>query len=228
MKGKVGGIVQLLLSILVIFLFHNLYFNILGVFGFHFTGISYEIVNFIKYLLVCIIVFVIYHGNVKKGQNKFNKALLTSILFSAACFIFLVTITILINKLVNYFGNPNGINIGYGFTNYFDNSFNLSFALNFIREAIFIPFLLCIIFPLGFSNIIKKDGTATLICGIVYGILYGISLKTNLQTAIFHSITPAILMATLTYLYKMNNNIWTVYITYVCYVLFGIFAINYI
>ena len=68
MKGKVGGIVQLLLSILVIFLFHNLYFNILGVFGFHFTGISYEIVNFIKYLLVCIIVFVIYHGNVKRSE----------------------------------------------------------------------------------------------------------------------------------------------------------------
>lgn len=228
MKGKVGGIVQLGLSILIICLFHFFYFRILGLFGLKFSGLAYEIANFIRYILVCIIIFVIYYKNIKAGQNKFSRTMLNNIIYALACFVFLIIVTILINKLVNYIGNPRGIEIGYNFTNYFDNHFNLSFALNFIEEAIFIPFLLCILFPLGLSNIFKKDGTASLICGLVYGILYGVTLNTSFELALFHSLTPAILMSTLTYLYKTNHNIWTVVVTYICYVLFGIFAINYI
>ena len=90
------------------------------------------------------------------------------------------------------------------------------------------PFLLCVIFPLGFSNVVKKNGTATLLSGLTYGILYGISLNTSFEVALFASIIPAIVIALLTYLYKTNQNIWSVIITYISYVLFGIFAINYI
>lgn len=228
MKGKVGGLVQLGLSILIMFLFHYFYFRLLGVFGLKFKGTAYEIADFIRYILVAIIIFVIYYKNIKAGQNKFNKTLLNSVIYAVACFIFLIVVTILINKLVNYIGNPRDIVIGYNFTNYFDNHFNLTFALHFIEDALIIPFLMCILFPLGFSNIFKKDGTASLMSGLVYGILYGISLNTSFQMALFQSITPAILIGTLTYLYKTNHNIWTVVITYICYVLFGIFAINYI
>ena len=62
--------------------------------------------------------------------------------------------------------------------------------------------------------------------GLVYGVLYGIQLNTSFINALFSSLTPAIVIATLTYLYKTNQNIWSVIITYICYVLFGIFAIN--
>lgn len=228
MKGKAGGIIQLLLSILVMFLFYKFYFKIFGVFGIKFSGTAYEIADFVRHILVAVIIFVIYYKNIKAGQNKFNKTFLNSLIYSVACFVFLIIITILVNKLVNYIGNPRGIVIGYNFTNYFDNHFNLKFALNFIEDAILIPFLLCILFPLGLSNIFKKEGTASIACGLIYGILYGVSLNTSFQMALFQSITPALIMVMLTYLYKTNHNIWSVVITYICYVLFGIFAINYI
>jgi uncharacterized membrane protein (UPF0136 family) len=85
-----------------------------------------------------------------------------------------------------------------------------------------------VIFPLGFSRIFKKNGSASIVSGLTYGIIYGISLNTSFEVALFSSLTPAIVVALLTYLYKTNQNIWSVIITYICYVLFGIFAINYI
>ena len=226
MKGQLGGIVQLALSILIMWLINTFFFKVFAIFGITFTGNAYLIANFIKHALVCFIIFIIYHGTIKAGKNKFDKTLLNSIIYSLACFVCLIAITIGLHKLLNYLGNPRGIEIGYNFTNYFDNHFDLSFALNLIIESIFMPFLLCVIFPLGFSNIFKKNGSACLMSGLVYGVLYGISLNTSFEVALFSSLTPAIVIATLTYLHKTNQNIWSVIITYICYVLFGIFAIN--
>ena len=228
MKGRIGGIVSLALSIAVILIFHFFYFKVLGIFGLHFSGNAYLIANFIKYAIVCTIIFVIYYRNIRAGQHSFNKTLLNSIIFSVACFMCLIFITIAMNKLLNYLGNPRGIEIGYNFTNYFNKHFDLAFALNLIKECVFMPFLLCVIFPLGFSNIFKKGGSASFLSGITYGILYGITLNTSFEVALFHSLTPAMLVVMLTYLYKTNKNIWSVIITYACYVLFGAFAINYL
>lgn len=224
MKGSLGGIIQLGLSILLFWLVNTFFFKVFGLFGIHFTGTAYEIANFCKYVLIVVITFIINHGNIKAGKNKFDKTLLNSIIYSVACFVFLIVITIGIHELLEYLKHP----ISYQFTNYFDNHFSLSFALNFIIEAIFMPFLLCVIFPLGFSRIFKKNGSASIVSGLTYGIIYGISLNTSFEVALFSSLTPAIVVALLTYLYKTNQNIWSVIITYICYVLFGIFAINYI
>lgn len=228
MKNNMKGIIQLVLSILIFILFHFFYFQFLGLFSFYPTGILYEIVNFIKYLLISIIVFVIYYGNIKHGQTKFNKTFLNSLIYSVACFVFLIVITIILHEVLNYLGNSRGISISYNFTNYFSQQFTLSFALNLIIECIFIPFLLCIIFPLGFSNIFKRSGVASFLSGLTYGIICAIGYHSSLEYAIYHALTPALIVVLLTYLYKTNQNIWSVIITYAMYVLIGVFAINYI
>lgn len=228
MKGKAAGIVQLILSILLYILINTFYFKVLGAVGLHFTGLAYTIANFVKYVLITLVVFVIYMRNIKAGQHKFSKTFLNSFIYCIACFIFLIVVTIVLHKLLNYLGNPRGISVGYNFTNYFASRFTLSFALDLIVEAIFMPFLLCIIFPLGFSNIFKKSTSASVLAGLTYGIIYAIQLNSTFEVALFLSITPAVIVLMLTYLYKTNQNIWSVVITYICYVLFGLFAINYI
>lgn len=228
MKNNMKGIIQLALSILIFILFHIFYWWVLNLFGFYPTGITYEIMNFIKYTLISIIVFVIYYGNIKHGQSRFNKTLVNNIIYSVACFVFLIIITILLHKALNYIGSSRGIEIGYNFTNYFNQKFTLSFALNLIIECIFIPFLLCVVFPLGFSNIFKRSGTASILSGLTYGVINAISYKATFEYALYHALTPAIVVMLLTYLYKTNQNIWSVVITYIMYVLIGIFAINYI
>lgn len=228
MKSKTLAIIQLVMSILLYVLVDGYFFKVLGLFGLHFKGLAYEIANTIKYLLITLVIFVIYYKNIKAGKTKFGKTWINSLIYCVACFVFLILVTIVLHDFLNYIGNPRGISIGYKFTNYFDNRFTLSFALNLVVECIFMPFLLCIIFPLGFSNVIKKSSTASLVSGLTYGIVYGVMLHTSFENAIFYSLTPAILVALLTYLYKTNQNIWSVIVTYICYVLFGIFAINYI
>lgn len=228
MKGKMKGIIQLALSILIFVLFNLFYFKVLGLFKISLSGTSYVIANFIKYLLITLIAFVIYNGNIRAGKNKFNKTFLNSVIYCVSCFVFLVVITILLHEGLNKIANPKGIKIAYEFTNYFSQKFTLDFALNFVREAILMPILLCIIFVLGISNIIKRTGAAGIISGLVYGIIYAIGLNANFEYALFHAITPACIVMLLTYLYKTNQNIFSVFITYICYVLFGIFAIGYI
>jgi len=228
MKNKMMGVIQLILSIIVLLLFNGFYWKVLSLFGLHFIGDAYTIANFIKYLLVTMIIFVIYYRNIKAGKNRFNKSFFNSLIYCVSCFVFLIVITIVLHELINYIGKSHDISISYNFTNYFNSKFTLSSALNLVIDAIFMPFLLCIIFPLGCSNIFKKQNTAAIISGLAYGIIYAINLNTSIERAIFLSLIPALIVASLTYLYKNNGNIWSVVITYICYVLFGIFAINYI
>lgn len=224
-KGTGKGIIQLALSILIVVLFQLFFFKVLSFFGIHLSGMAYEIADLVRYIVVTLIVVIIYHGNIKSGRRGFNKNFLNSIIYAVACFVVLVLITIGIHTLVNKY---SGVHIDYSFTNYFVKTFEIGLVFRIIKEVVIIPFLLCIIFPLGFSNIIKNTFAASILAGLVYGIIYAIGLHTSLNQAIFLSLTPALVVFSLTYLYKANNNIWTVYITYVLYVLFGSFAINYL
>ena len=222
------GVVQLILSILIILLINSFFFKVLSLFGLHFSGTAYTIANFIKNLLITLIVFVIYYRNIKAGKNRFSKTWLNSFIYCVSCFVFLIVVTIVLHKVLNYLGNPRGIKIPYSFTNYFNTTFTLDSALNLIVDAIFMPFLLCVVFPLGFSNIFKKSTTASMLAGITYGVIYAIELHVSIEHALFMALTPAVIVVLLTYLYKTEHNIWSVIITYICYVLLGVFAINYI
>lgn len=226
MKGK--SIIQLALSILIFVLFHLFYWKVFAIFGLHFTGMMYEIMNFVKYLLLSVIVFIIYSGNIRSGKSKYKKALLNNIIYSVACFVFLIIVTILLHDVLNYLSTSTGVSVSYHFTNYFQSKFTLSFALNLVIECIFIPFLLCVIFAVGFSNLFKGNGFASLMSGLAYGVMYALSLNASFLYALINSLTPAVIVFLLTYLYKTNNNIYSVIITYSIYVLAGIFAINYI
>lgn len=221
------GVIQLILSIVVILLFGSFYWKVLSLLGLHFKGNALTIANFVKHLLVTLIVFAIYYRNIKAGKNKFGNSMLNNIIYSVSCFVFLVVVTIVLTTVLNYLGNPRGITVPYRFTDYFHTTFTLDSALNLIVDAIFTPFLLCIVYPLGFSNIFKKSSSASWLAGITYGIIYAIDLHTSIERALFLALTPAMLVVLLTYLYKTNHNIWSVIITYICYVLFGVFAINY-
>ena len=224
-KGTGKGIIQLLLSIAVMVLFQLFYFKVLSIAGLHLSGMAYEIADLIRYVVVTLIVVIIYHGNIRAGRSKFNKNFLNSLIYAIACFVVLVLITIGIHTLVNKY---SGVHIDYSFTNYFAKTFEVGLIFRIIKEVIIIPFLLCIIFPLGFSSIIKNSFAASFLAGLTYGIIYAIGLHVSFESAIFLALTPALVVFSLTYLYKANNNIWTVYITYVLYILFGSFAINYL
>ena len=229
-KSSGRGIIELLLSIGIILIFHFFYFKIFNLLNINLNGIMYEIANFIKYVLMSVIIFIIYRSNINSGKNKFNSSLVNSLIYSVACFVVLILITVLLHKGINMLSDSTGFIHTYNFNNYFNNSFSISTILSLIIDAIFIPFLICVIFPLGISNIISSKVGASFISGLLYGIFYivintsGISLINGILLAI----VPFGIIFFLTYLYKTNGNIFTVMITYSIYILFGTFAINYV
>ena len=224
MKDRIGGIIQLALSILTFILFNMFYFKLINLFN---LKISTDILKFIEYLLISIIVFIIYFKEIKAGQHKYKSTLLNSVVYSIACFAVLNVGTVLIHKFLEYVGTPKGITVEYGLTNYFTKTFTLSSALNLIENAILIPFLLCVIFPLGFSNIFKGTKTSMIISGSAYALLTVLYSHYTIEGAIYALLTPFVIVMLLTYLYKTNNNIWSCIITYCMYVVFGIFLIQY-
>ena len=226
MKGK--SIIQLALSILIFVLFHLFYWKVFAWLGLHFSGMMYDIMNFIKYFLLSAIIFVIYSGSIRAGKSRYKKGMLNNIIYSVACFVFLIIVTIVLHDVLNFLSTSTGVKVGYHFTNYFQSKFTIGFALNLVVECIFIPFLLCVIFGVGFSSLFKGSGFASFMSGLTYGVIYALGLNTSFLNALINSLTPAVIVFLLTYLYRTNNNIWSVIITYAIYVLAGIFAINYI
>lgn len=224
MKGKTAGFIKLIISIGLMLLFHYFYFDILSLIGIKLSGNMIDVANLIKYLLLACITFGMYFTTIKSSRNRYDKSFFSSILYSLVCLVFLVVVTILVNQGLKSMGKP----IPYMFTNYFNIPLSIGYICKFVSEVILIPFILVMIFPLGFSQSIKNGLTASILAGLSYGIVYGLLNSLSLEVMLTNCITPAIIIAFLTGLYRNIKNIWTVYITYACYILFGIFILGYL
>lgn len=223
MSKKTVGILQLLGSIGIIILFHYFYPEVIKWLGI--TSKTSNIIVFFEYLLISFCIYIVYRSNLHSGRNKFSKTMLNSLIITVACFIFLIFVTIILSK-----GSYSlfKINISYPFSDYFKTKMTLNSALGLIINCFFKPYLLCMIFVLGISNVIRKSWSSAFISGISYAIYYGILLKTTFKVAVLSSIIPGVVFVLLTYFYKTNKNIWSTIIIYILYVLFGSLIINYI
>lgn len=224
MKNEsIKGLLKLIISILIYYLIDNYFLYVLGLIGIKSSNSNILIFNTIKYIIIVLLVYLIYHGAINGSKNKFGKSKIMSIIFSLGSFVLLV----FINSLLHKFLPSIGINVSGGeFISYFDNTFNLNSALSLFIDVILKPFLLVVIFPLGFSNVIKNISGASFLSGFVYAIVYGISLHTTFENAFLIVLIPSIIIVILTYLYKSSNNIWMVYISYALYIMFGIYIIG--
>lgn len=223
MNKRVVGILQLLGSIGIVLLFHYLFPEVIKWLGI--TSKTGNLLECVKYLLMSLCIFIVYRQNISSGRNKFSKTMLNSLIITIACFIFLIFVTILLKKASYSLLN---VNISYPFSDYLKQKMTLGTALGLIKNCLLIPYLLCMIFVLGISNVIRKSWPSAFVSGISYGVFYGIMLSTTFKAAFLSSIIPAIIFMLLTYLYKTNKNIWSTIIIYILYVLFGSLIINYI
>ena len=56
----IKGVLQLVLSIVLYFLIDNYLFWLLGKIGIHFTGDLYNIASLVKYIVICLFIYLIY------------------------------------------------------------------------------------------------------------------------------------------------------------------------
>ena len=222
-KDSIKGILQLIFSVLIYYLIDNYLFMLLGKIGIHFTGDTYIIATLIKYIFICLCIYLIYRSQIHASKNKFMKSLLVSGIFAVGCAVLLVFVNFLLHKFIGTFHNMGG----YNFVNYFNSSVTLSSILLIVINVILIPFIVITIFPLGVSNIVKSNFGASLIAGVLYGLVCALSLHASIEYAFWSVLIPSLIMALITYIQKTTQNIWMVYISYVLYVGLGLFVLRY-
>ncbi|MBR6072797.1 MAG: hypothetical protein IKP76_00550 [Bacilli bacterium] len=222
-SNGIKGVIQLILSVVLYFLIDNYLFWLLGKIGIHFTGDLYMIASFVKYLVICLFIYLIYRPQIHSSKNKFVKSLLVSGIFAVGTAVLLVFVNFLLHRLIGTFHVVGG----YGFINYFDQAVSINTILSVIINVILIPFIVISIFPLGVSNVIKSPIGAALIAGLLYGLIYALNLHTSIENAFWLTVVPALIMALITYIHKTAQNIWMVYISYILYVGLGTFVLRY-
>ena len=101
MKNEsVKGIIQLVLGVLLCYVFENYFFILLGKVGLHFSGDLYIIMNTVRYAIMCVIVYIIYQSKIRSSKNKFNKSIITSAIFSIGSFVLLVFVNFILHKAI--------------------------------------------------------------------------------------------------------------------------------
>lgn len=222
-NDSVKGIIQLVLSVLVYYILENYFFFLLGKIGIHLSGDIYNYACFGRYVLICVIIYIIYRSNLHSSKSKFTKSFITSAIFSVGTCVLMVFVNYLLHKVVGTFHPVNG----YGFTNYFNDSFSISYALGLITDIILKPFLVVVIFSLGVSNILKHTSTASIVSGLLYGVVMMLGLNCSIDQAFWIILIPSLIVMLVTYLYKSTGNIWMVYIAYALYVGCGFHVLRY-
>ena len=222
-NDSVKGIIQLVISVLVYYILENYFFFLLGKVGIHLEGDIYNYACFGRYVLICVIIYLIYRSNIHGSKSRFSKSFITSAIFAVGSFVLLVFCNFLLHKLI---GLVHPIN-GYGFTNYFAHSFDINYALGLIIDIILRPFLLVVIFILGVSNIIRITSGSAITSGLLYGVFMMLGYNCAIETAFWLVLIPSLIVMLMAYLYKSTGNIWLVYIAYVLYVGCGFYALRY-
>lgn len=223
-QGALKGIIQFVLTLGIMILLELFFFSVLSHFGLHFSGSMQSVMNLVKYIIILAVTLIVYHGDIFLDKSKFNRSLLTSLIVAVVTFIVMVVFTVLIRKILNGFD----ITVGYGFTNYFNGSMTFERALDLIINCFIKPCLVCSIFVLGISNIIRKEFVAMLLSGIAYGAYLAFMNHVPFDMNLVYLLIPVVNVVSLSYLYKSSGNIFTCIVTYIIYFLFGSVLLSYI
>ena len=224
MKNEsVNGILQLVLSVIVYYVIDNYFLFFLNKIHFSPTGDLLTTMILVKYILICVLIFLIYKSNISGSKHKSRKSKITSIIFSVGACILLVFANFLLHKVIAIFHEVPG----YGFVNYFGETLTYTSIVELIIEILLKPFITVIIFILGTSNIIKNVASASLISGVLYGVVIALGLHTSIESSFFIVVIPSLIIMLLTYLYKNYQNIWLIYLSFVLYMAFGSYILRY-
>lgn len=223
-QGALKGIIQFVITLGFMVLLELFFFSVLSHFGLKITGSLVPVMGLVKYVLILAVVLIVYHGDIFVGKSRFNKSLLTSLIIAIVTLIVMVVLTIIVRKVLNGFDIP----VDLGFTNYFNGPMTFNRALDMIINCFIKPCLICSIFVLGISNIIRKEFIAMLLSGVAYCVYLAFMSHIPFDMSLLYLLIPVVNVIALTYLYKSTGNIFTCIVTYVLYFLCGSLIIGYL
>ena len=230
MSKKIGEILKLIISIILLLFFdiacYKL-FNLVGVNINSFSNFVKSIIDLVIKLVISIILFILYKKDLKKRRvnNNILKNILLSVISVFVIAIFIALYDYILTYLCNTFKVDKYI---MEQLNIFNKTISIDLILVIIKNYILIPFIYIITIVLGLSKIIRNDNSYILLTGILASILYSLSLNGTILFLVLNSSSIFLLFCLLAFLYKKFNNIWYIVFIYILYLLSNNIIISYL
>lgn len=224
MNKTLSGIIKFIFCVFLINFAEIYYFNFLNILGININPLSVlikDIAIIILYIIILITIIFLYKNDIKGDLRRFKRNIFPNMLMVIVFFIvitFGIKVSEYLSSVVADAFHEKYIPIN--FINIFDEKFNIKLFLTIIKNILIIPFLNSIVYVLGVNNLIKDKNKGMFFSGLIAATIIGLKLNGSFLFILFSVIPYFVLYASLTYIYrKNNNNIWYSSITLILYVL---------
>lgn len=230
MKKKLSGLLNIILSIIVVVYFESLAYKILNLIGINinnYSNIIRMIINLLIKLIMCFIIYIIFKRE-HRGRRG-NDNLIKTIFVFVICLISVVVGMYLFGYVVNFIGDIFNIEvIESNFYNIFNKRLNFALIIKIINDYVINPYLYCTIIILSADKLTRRTDTCIVLSGLLAGIIYALSLSGTLGFVIINSLNMFLLFSILTFIYKKHFSIYFIITLYGFYLISNMFILNYI
>lgn len=230
MKKKLSGLLNIILSIIVVVYFESLAYKILNLIGINinnYSNIIRMIINLLIKLIMCFIIYIIFKRE-HRGRRG-NDNLIKTIFVFVICLISVVVGMYLFGYVVNFIGDIFNIEvIESNFYNIFNKRLNFALIIKIINDYVINPYLYCTIIILSADKLTRRTDTCIVLSGLLASIIYALSLSGTLGFVIINSLNMFLLFSILTFIYKKHFSIYFIITLYGFYLISNMFILNYI
>ena len=224
MKDFLVNTIKLVLSILVVLFIEEYFYKALNLVGLQVS--ETPTIKLIIYILEFIIIYVIYHSEIKSAFSKYQSKLGSNFLNTVVSYIVIFIVMMIVNYIVRLIASNLNIKYsGLNYTNIFSKTFNYELIVLFITSMIIIPFVKVSIFVLGINNLFNGK-IGIFLSGLLYALYEGFLIGGNFGHVFIDVIDEFFLFVMLSYLYRKNSNIAYSIITLILYELFSALLIT--
>ena len=232
MKDKIIYFLEFLVSLVILMFFQDYFINVLNNFGINLNQFSDLIISLIILgiqILLCIILYFIYKGNIKQNGHSFKNHLLKNLLYSLLILAVMTIVMSIANYFIKYIANMFKISIDNNINfNVLQKNLSISYVINLIRYAFLIPFSYATVYVLGVERLFRKSGVKIIMSGLIWSLINSLNYTPSLINMFFNSLSTFILGIFLAYIYSRNKNIWYPIVIYGLYLIFAPLLIGYL
>lgn len=223
MNKKLAGIIGIILSILFLVYFNDIFYKLLIVLNIDINSYSIltkSIIDLIIKLCMCFIIYLIYKKDFKHSRKSNN--IFKSILFMLIYLIVLILGVYLFGYIINYLGNLFNVSIiDNVYYNIFNKKIDIYLIIKIINDYVLIPFIYSSLVILSVDKLCRRNDIFILLCGLLGGICYALTLHGTFIYTLLNSLNTFIIYCVLAMAYRKNNSI------YFSIILYGLYLVSY-
>src|SRR5574344_487315 len=224
MKSFLAYLFKFILSAAILLFAEKYFMALLSMMGINVSNLSnfsQVLINFILYLLIAFMLFIIYREEIKSDLDRFKHKFSKNLVYSIMAFAILIVLVLIVDYLAKVIGkNLNVIYNPIVYYNPFNETLNLTNIINFMTIYILKPFIYVVTFVLGIGNLFNNK-SAIILSGIAYGAFIGYGMSGSITYLIINLVVSFVIFTFLGYLYDKNDNIMFSLMPYIFYLVFA-------